>query len=52
MAGTKQDLEQAEYLKSLWKSQGADQVFLQPYDVQLSHPDRKKPNKVKTFLIS
>ncbi|XP_042204189.1 putative N-acetylated-alpha-linked acidic dipeptidase [Homarus americanus] len=46
MAGTKQDLEQAEYLKKLWLEQGLDQVFLQPYTVQLSHPDLSKPNKV------
>ena len=52
MAGTKQDFEQAEYLRNLWESQGADQVFLQPYDVQLSHPDVKKPNKVKSYQFS
>lgn len=46
MAGTKQDLEQAEYLKKAWEEQGLDQVFLQPYEVQLSHPDLAKPNKV------
>lgn len=46
MAGTKQDLEQAEYLKAAWEEYGLDQVFLQPYNVQLSHPDLAKPNKV------
>nr|XP_027215301.1 putative N-acetylated-alpha-linked acidic dipeptidase isoform X2 [Penaeus vannamei] len=46
MAGTKQDLEQAEHLRKLWLEQGLDQVFLQPYHVQLSHPDLAKPNKV------
>ncbi|XP_042890770.1 N-acetylated-alpha-linked acidic dipeptidase 2-like [Penaeus japonicus] len=46
MAGTKQDLEQAEHLRKLWLEQGLDQVFLQPYHVQLSHPDIAKPNKV------
>ncbi|XP_063880659.1 putative N-acetylated-alpha-linked acidic dipeptidase isoform X1 [Scylla paramamosain] len=49
MAGTKQDLEQAEYLKKMWEEQGLDQVFLQPYNVQLSHPDLARPNKV--FLL-
>ncbi|XP_071530793.1 N-acetylated-alpha-linked acidic dipeptidase 2-like [Panulirus ornatus] len=46
MAGTRQDLEQAEYLKKVWLDQGLDQVLLQPYNVQLSHPDLAKPNKV------
>ncbi|CAL4065883.1 unnamed protein product, partial [Meganyctiphanes norvegica] len=46
MAGTSQDLEQAEHLQRLWKQQGLDQAFLQPYNVQLSHPDANKPNKV------
>ncbi|XP_068216856.1 N-acetylated-alpha-linked acidic dipeptidase 2-like [Palaemon carinicauda] len=46
MAGTKQDLEQAEYLRKLWLEQGLDQVELQPYEVQLSHPNLAKPNKV------
>ncbi|XP_066977059.1 N-acetylated-alpha-linked acidic dipeptidase 2-like isoform X1 [Macrobrachium rosenbergii] len=49
MAGTKQDLEQAEYLQKLWLEQGLDQVKLQPYEVQLSHPNLEKPNKV--YLI-
>ncbi|XP_076052374.1 putative N-acetylated-alpha-linked acidic dipeptidase [Oratosquilla oratoria] len=46
MAGTKQDLEQAEFLRKLWIEQGLDQAFLQPYNVQLSHPDPERPNKV------
>ena len=37
MAGTAQDLEQAEHLVRLWNDQGLNQAFLQPYDVQLSH---------------
>ncbi|XP_045115125.1 putative N-acetylated-alpha-linked acidic dipeptidase isoform X2 [Portunus trituberculatus] len=49
MAGTKQDLEQAEYLKKMWEEQGLDQAFLQPYNVELSHPDLARPNKV--FLM-
>ena len=46
MAGTKQDFEQAIFLKELWLQQGLDHAFLQKYEVQLSHPNYKKPNKV------
>lgn len=47
MAGTKHDLDQAEHIRKTWLEQGLDQVFLQPYNVQLSKPDGDKPNKVK-----
>ena len=47
MAGTKHDLDQAEHLRKTWLEQGLDQVFLQPYNVQLSKPDGDKPNKVR-----
>lgn len=46
MAGTKHDLDQAEHLRKKWVEQGLDQVFLQPYNVQLSKPNPDKPNKV------
>ncbi|XP_063840762.1 glutamate carboxypeptidase 2-like [Scylla paramamosain] len=46
MAGTKHDLDQAEHLRKAWLQQGLDQVFLQPYNVQLSKPQADKPNKV------
>ncbi|XP_050693224.1 putative N-acetylated-alpha-linked acidic dipeptidase isoform X2 [Eriocheir sinensis] len=46
MAGTKHDLDQAEHLRKKWLEQGLDQVFLQPYNVQLSKPSLDKPNKV------
>ncbi|MPC57308.1 hypothetical protein E2C01_051285 [Portunus trituberculatus] len=49
MAGTKHDLDQAEHLRKAWLQQGLDQVFLQPYNVQLSKPQADKPNKFCTF---
>lgn len=50
MAGTKHDLDQAEHLRKKWVEQGLDQVFLQPYNVQLSKPHPDKPNKVHCMI--
>ncbi|XP_066273318.1 aminopeptidase NAALADL1-like [Branchiostoma lanceolatum] len=46
MAGTPQDLEMAELLKSRWLENGLDEVRLVPYDVLLSYPPlgREGPN--------
>ncbi|KAK7085302.1 hypothetical protein SK128_005678 [Halocaridina rubra] len=49
MAGTKQDLEQAEFVKEFFLEHGIDSAHLQPYNVQLSYPDISNPNKV--YLI-
>jgi len=46
MAGTSADFEQAEYLRSLWTSQGLDQVSIKPYEVRMSFPHPKRSSKV------
>ncbi|XP_076052404.1 putative N-acetylated-alpha-linked acidic dipeptidase [Oratosquilla oratoria] len=46
VGGTKDDHEQAEYLHDLWSQQGLDEVHMTPYELQFSHPDPEKPNKV------
>lgn len=46
MAGTAQDLEQAEWVRAKFLEFGLDQVDVIPYDVLLSYPDMELPNKV------
>lgn len=46
LAGTEQDFEQAEWLRTKFLEFGLDQATVVPYNVLLSYPDMKIPNKV------
>ncbi len=46
MAGTRADLEQAEYIRKLWEDQGLDEVKLTSYNVVLSFPKTGQNSKV------
>ena len=49
LAGTAQDLEQAEWLRNDFLKSGLDEAVIVPYTVLLSYPDMEMPNHV--FLI-
>lgn len=44
LAGTKQDLEQAQWVHDQFIDSGLDQVMVIPYTVLLSYPDMEHPN--------
>ena len=46
LAGTKQDLEQANWVADRFREYGLDEVTVAPYQVLLSYPKLDKPNKV------
>ena len=46
LAGTAQDLEQAQWLADNFLQFGLDEAVVIPYTVLLSYPDMEKPNKV------
>lgn len=46
LAGTDQDLEQAEWLRQNFEDFGLDQAIVVPYEVLLSYPDMTQPNRV------
>ena len=46
LAGTPQDLEQAEWIKEQFLNFGLDQATVIPYRVLLSYPDKEKPNQI------
>jgi N-acetylated-alpha-linked acidic dipeptidase len=45
LAGTQGDEDSALYVKNKWIEQGLDYAEMIDYDVLLSYPDDKKPNK-------
>ncbi|XP_071833272.1 putative N-acetylated-alpha-linked acidic dipeptidase isoform X2 [Apostichopus japonicus] len=51
LAGTEADKEMADYVKSVWDTQGMETTRIVPYDVLLSYPDPEKPNLI-TILNS
>ena len=46
LAGTTQDLEQAQWVSDRFFEYGLDEVSVIPYQVLLSYPDVDNPNKV------
>ena len=46
LAGTAQDLEQAQWVANNFLKFGLDEAVVIPYTVLLSYPDMEKPNKV------
>ncbi len=46
LAGTAQDLEQAEWMRQKFLDFGLDDAYLVPYDVLLSYPNWTVPNKI------
>lgn len=46
LAGTDQDLQQAEWLRDNFNKSGLDRVVVVPYHVLLSYPNMTQPNKV------
>ncbi|CAH1792636.1 unnamed protein product [Owenia fusiformis] len=50
-AGTPEDFQQADYLRTKWLEFGLDETSLVPYDVLLSYPGdiHTNPNKVEVF---
>lgn len=46
LAGTPQDLEQAEWVRDRFLEAGLDETKIVPYEVLLSYPKKESPNKV------
>lgn len=46
IAGSQQDLEQAEWVRKKFIEYGLDKADVIPYRVLLSYPDKERPNKV------
>lgn len=46
LAGTEQDLKQADEIRAKFLSFGLDRAFVVPYNVLLSYPNMTHPNKV------
>ncbi|KAF2361473.1 PA domain, partial [Trinorchestia longiramus] len=47
VAGTQDELATAQWVADQWRSQGLRDVSLVPYDVLLSYPDSRNPNRVR-----
>ena len=49
MAGSKRQKELAKHLAGKWREYGFDEVEMPEYKVQLSLPQKDKPNKVEVI---